>query len=476
MSAERSSIAVTCAEVLIVDDNEDLAENMVEILEGVESPLMRCRIAPDGRTALALARASAVDVVVLDMHLPDTKGTDLAGELRQTSPFVEVVVVTGDTAIENAIRAVQSGAFAYVLKPFRASQMVETVRRAVEKVHLRRERAHLRKELENSERRHREVVEAIPAFVLGLDSDGRIALWNKRLEEVTGYERREMLGEAGSHLVGDSGEDRRLGLKIGGHRMVRWQSAPLHAGEEAVTYALGIDVTDELEMHRRTMRAERLAAVGTLAAGLAHEVRNPLNSALLQINVLERRLHKGASPEQILAVTKIVKDEISRLDHLVRDFLAFAQPRPLTLRVVAVNDLLAGVVDLVSFEAEQRGIALECIPDPTAGSINAEPERMRQVLLNLLRNSLESMGAEGIVTLRSSGPDAAGNVHIEVHDTGPGFPEDAPVFDAFYTTKEQGTGLGLSIAHSIVTEHGGQIAVTSKPGATCFTLTLPQVP
>ncbi len=476
MSDSLSSGSARTAEVLIVDDNADLAENIMEILEGAGLPEMHCRIAQDGRTALALARVSAVDVVLLDMHLPDTRGTDLTDALRQASPFVEVVVVTGDTALENAIRAVQSGAFAYVLKPFRGAEMAETVRRAAEKAHLRRERAQLRKELEHSERRHREVVEAIPAFVLALDGEGRIVLWNRRLEEVTGYDRREMLFQPGLHLVGGVGEDRRLPLKGGGHRMVRWQSAPPHAGDETITYALGIDVTDELEMHRRTLRAERLAAVGTLAAGLAHEVRNPLNSALLQINVLERRLNKGVPPEQILSVMKIIKDEINRLDRLVSDFLAFAQPRPLDLKVITVNDLVVGVRDLVAVDAEQRGITLKCELDPAAGSITAEPERMRQVLLNLLRNALEAVEHQGVVMLRSTGPDAGGNVHIEVHDTGPGFPEDAPVFDAFYTTKEQGTGLGLSIAHRIVSEHNGQITVLSAPGATCFSIALPQVP
>ena len=137
--------------------------------------------------------------------------------------------------------------------------------------------------LAETERRHRAVVEAMPAFVLALDAAGKISLWNRRLEEVTGNGRAEMLGQPGRELVGTGG-DRRLPLKTGGHRIARWQLTELASPAE--TYAFGIDVTEEREVQRRVLRAERLAAVGTLAAGLAHEVRNPLNSATLQLQVL----------------------------------------------------------------------------------------------------------------------------------------------------------------------------------------------
>ena len=347
----------------------------------------------------------------------------------------------------------KEGAFAYVLKPFRGDELMETARRALAQSRLFREREHLRRELERSERRHREVLEAVPAFVLGFDSNGRIVLWNRWLEEVTGFPRQEMLGTPGEHLVGRSGADRRLPLKRGGYRLVRWQTAVVPAdGHELITYGLGRDVTDEREMLRRTLRAERLAAVGTLAAGLAHEVRNPLNSAQLQLSVLERRIERGNhEPAGLLAVTRVVKDEIRRLDRLVSDFLAFAQPRPLELSRRPVNDLVESIVELVLPEAESHGVVTRVELDASAGEVLVEPERMRQVLLNLVRNGIEAMPKGGTLTLRTRGPDDLGNISVEVEDSGTGFAEDAPVFDAFYTTKEGGTGLGLAIVHRIIT-------------------------
>ncbi|MBN1612127.1 MAG: response regulator [Polyangiaceae bacterium] len=462
--------------VLVIDDNVALAENVCELLGALEDPRVVCDVVGSGGAALSLAEQYAIDVAFVDLHLPDTAGTDLSDELRRRCPFIEIVIITGDTTVQSAIRAVKTGAFAYVLKPFRGDELLETARRALAQAELCREREHLRAELERSEKRHREVVDAVPAFVLALGPDGDIVLWNRHLERVTGYAREEMLGQTGSHLVGDSGAERRLPLRDGGHRLIRWQRAVVSGGATNVSYAVGVDVTEEQAMLRRTLRAERLAAVGTLAAGLAHEVRNPLNSALLQLAVLDRRIYKGHGAEQLLSVSRLVKDEIVRLDRLVSDFLEFARPRPLKLATTSVNELVRGVLELVAVAADEQHVDLKADLGLRVGNISVEPERMRQVLLNLLQNSLDVMPQGGALTVRTHGPDPSGYVHVEVRDTGPGFSEDAPVFDAFYTTKEKGTGLGLAIAHRIVTEHGGQIHVRSTPGDTCFTIALPEQP
>ncbi len=312
---------MSAAAFLVVDDHRELAESMCELLADIE-PGAECDVAADGAAAELLMVKRPFDVAFVDLHLPDVRGTDVVARLRAMSPFVQVVIVTGDGTLESAINAVRTSAFAYVLKPVRPEDLVDTARRALVQARAHREHEQLRHELESSERRHREIVEAMPIFVLALDRLGNIALWNRRLEEVTGFLRHEMLGQPGAHIVGEGGSDRVLPLKAGGHRLVRWQLTGVPEGYLGdMTYATGIDVTEEREMLRRTVRAERLAAVGTLAAGLAHEVRNPLNSAQLQIDLLERRIGKGAvSAEGVLEVAKIVREEIRRLDQLVNDF------------------------------------------------------------------------------------------------------------------------------------------------------------
>lgn len=458
------------ARVLIVDDDQSLAENVAEIVDslGVETAIAR-----DGQTALALAGAQDFDVALIDVRLPDRDGMSLLEPLRVRSPFIQLVLVTGNATLEGAIAAVRGDAFAYVLKPVSPPDLLDTVRRALERAGLFLERERLRIDLEQSERRHRELVELMPAFVLALDEHGLVTIWNRRLETVTGYAPAEVLGTDGRGLVGAGGQPTELPLKAGGARKVRWSHAEV-SGPNGVplVYAVGIDVTDEQELLLRTLRAERLAAVGTMAAGLAHEVRNPLNSAALQLTVLERRLQRGETGEQAIPIARIIRDEIGRLERLVRDFLAFAKPSPVNVQPVDLASIIRGVVTLIAPEAEAVRIAVDLDLTPGLRPAAGDPEQLRQVMLNLTRNALEAMqDRAGRVTLRARQSD--GRLEVDVEDDGPGFAEGLPVFDAFFTTKDQGTGLGLSLVHRIVSDHGGTIRVESRPGRTCFTFQLP---
>ena len=457
--------------VLIVDDDEALGDNLAEIVETLGA---RTTIASDRKSALERATGGDFDVALVDVQLPDGDGIGLLAPLRERSPFVEIVLITGNATLEGAMAAVRGGAFAYVMKPFSPPDLLDTVRRAAAQAGLYREREQLRLDLELSERRHRNMVESAPSFVLSLDAGGRITAWNRRLEEVTGLTRAEMIGRPGRDVIRSDSQPCPLMVKDGAPRLVEWHRSEVPDGAGAVTtYAVGIDVTGEQEMLRRTLRAERLAAVGTMAAGFAHEVRNPLNSASLQLTVLERRVDKGdLSRDTVLSITQIVKDEIQRLERMVRDFLAFAQPRPIEPRAMDINDLVRSVLQLEAPEAEVNRVEIETDLDPAIPAVSGDAERLRQVLLNLVRNALEAMPQGGRLVVRSR-PGPAATAEVDVEDTGTGFAEDLPVFDAFFTTKEKGTGLGLAIVHRIMTDHGGSIRVRSSAGGTCFSITLP---
>jgi signal transduction histidine kinase len=456
--------------VLVVDDDQSLAENIAEIIESLG---LDVEVASSGAAALAKIRERQYGLVLVDVRLPDADGTLLVEPIRAQSPHTEVVLITGDATVDSAVAAVRLGAFAYVLKPFSPPELLETVRRALQVVGNSLERERLQHELERRERQHREVIEAVPALVLALDADGNIAFWNRRLEDLTGFSREEMRGKPGERLIGGGGVHP-LESKSGGEILVRWQRAAIDLPEETqrMTYAVGTDVTEEQEMLRRALRAERLAAVGTLAAGLAHEVRNPLNSALLQLQVLRRRMDRpNASRETLEPIATLVEDEIRRLEHLVTDFLSFARPRPLDLRATDLVEVFRSVQDFVAPELEANGITVQIDVAAALPALHVDPERLRQVLQNLVRNAVEAMGSGGKLTLRARAAGAA--VEIDIADTGPGFPEATPVFDAFFTTKPKGTGLGLSIVHRIVSDHGGTLRVRSRPGDTCFTISLP---
>jgi signal transduction histidine kinase len=313
------------------------------------------------------------------------------------------------------------------------------------------------------------VIDGLAAPVMALDAGGKITFWNRRLEELTGFDRAEMLGRAGEELVAGNGP-RSLPVKAGGQRQLRWQLSPALEAD-GWSIAVGTDVTEAEESLATSIRADRLAAMGTLAAGLAHEVRNPLNAALLQLAVLRRRLERpDCQPAAVLPVSDLVQLELQRLGRLVDDFIAFAQPRPLDLRPTDLASLCRTIASLLAADAERAGVRLELELDEVP-AVRADPDRLQHVLLNLARNALEAMSGGGALTLRVR--RVPGSVQIQVADTGPGFPEKTPVFDAFFTTKPNGTGLGLSIVHRIVTDHGGTVHVRSQPGETCFTVSLP---
>ncbi len=237
---------------------------------------------------------------------------------------------------------------------------------------------------------------------------------------------------------------------------------------------------EKRDLSRRAQMAEKLAAVGTMTAGLSHEIRNPLNAAALQLSVLERRvqrLPRDAQPALLEPLT-VVKDEIRRLDHILEDFLQFARPREFAARAVDVGTVVNRVLDLLGAQAERRAIRLERDLEPVP-AVAGDEERLRQVLVNLGLNALEAVKEGGLVRvacrLAAAGPEPA--VEVIVDDDGSGVPAESRdrIFEPFFTTKAKGSGLGLSIVHAIVTQHAGRLRVEDSPeGGARFVVSLPR--
>jgi signal transduction histidine kinase len=240
---------------------------------------------------------------------------------------------------------------------------------------------------------------------------------------------------------------------------------------------------EKRDLSRRAQVAEKLAAVGTMTAGLSHEIRNPLNAAALQLSVLERRLQRLPREAQppLLEPLTVVKDEIRRLDHILEDFLQFARPREFVPRAVALGPVVARVLDLLEGEAERREVAVvrELAPPLALPAVAGDEERLRQVLVNLGLNALEAVTDGGLIRVScrlvaSPGPEPS--VEVLVDDDGAGVPLEARdrIFEPFFTTKAKGSGLGLSIVHAIVTQHAGRLRVEESPeGGARFVVSLP---
>ncbi len=237
---------------------------------------------------------------------------------------------------------------------------------------------------------------------------------------------------------------------------------------------------EELERKNAELRRhDRLAALGEMAAGLAHEVRNPLGGIALYASLLERELSDGSRSQ--LAATRITQS-VRSLDRLVSEILDFAQEDRLDRRVCVLGDILSDLQGSLEHWTEET--RAECVFDSSAREVtlDCDPERLRQVLLNLLINGLQAAGEGGHVVLHAeqtpSLNEVEASVRIDVTDDGPGIPKEQleRIFNPFYTTKATGTGLGLAIVHRIMEAHGGTVRVMNRAeGGARFVLEWPTV-
>ncbi len=357
-----------------------------------------------------------------------------------------------------------------------------------------REREAIHSQLDARKRLLEDVQQAAEVVLLGIDARGQVVLANPKAEQLAGYTREELTGlDVFELLFGDRGESVRTALmaavdgepvvleaeartRSGRRRTVRWHAAAHRASEsESPTLVVvGIDVTTERELKRRARHNERLAAAGALAAGLAHEIRNPLNGASLHLSVIERGLARFADvPPPMREAAEVLRAEIRRLGGLVSDFLEVARPRPLVRVEVDLNALATSVLTLLAPEAASRKVSLVVEPFAFPVPVHIDAERTKQVLVNLVRNALDAVKEGGNVKIGVR--RLPRHVEIDVADDGSGIADpNAPIFDAFFTTKDRGTGLGLSIVQRIVTDHGGDVSFVSRPGSTVFTVRLPE--
>jgi two-component system, sporulation sensor kinase E len=232
------------------------------------------------------------------------------------------------------------------------------------------------------------------------------------------------------------------------------------------------DVSEIKALTEQLIRADRLAAMGELTAGVAHEVRNPLGIIRASVQLMEDRT---ADPDRAHEAATVIKQEIDRLDKVIKALLDFGRPSTPTMMRVDVNDVLSEVVLFTRKFASRGNVEIEEVLDPEVPLVTADPDQLKQVFVNLISNAVQAMEGEGGSLIVTTGFDD-GFVFVRFVDTGPGIDPDSlgKVFDPFYSTRDAGTGLGLTIVHRIVDEHDGHIEVASDPEkGTAFTVSLP---
>ena len=247
------------------------------------------------------------------------------------------------------------------------------------------------------------------------------------------------------------------------------------AGNTVGAYVMFKDVSNLRSLEQQVQRSDRLAMIGQIAAGTAHEIRNPLTSIKGFLQVLQKTLEQiGMVKERGYAELMLM--EINRINELVSEFLLLSKPKHAKLGKLQVDNVIREILPIIHNEAILHGVTVTYRPKSGLRPIVADRELLKQVFINICKNGIEAMSAEGgVLSITESVDEDDQRLHVHIKDTGPGIPAFLidKIFDPFFTTKEEGTGLGLAVCQRIVHDIGGSIRVSSKGFGTTFTISLP---
>lgn len=236
------------------------------------------------------------------------------------------------------------------------------------------------------------------------------------------------------------------------------------------------DITERKKSEARFRRAENLASLTTLAASVAHEIKNPLASMGIHLQLMQRELEREncIGKESAAEYLDIIGEEIERLNGIVVDFLFAVRPMDTRMKAEDLNGIIQELLDFTKYELEQSGIAFEFIPLENLPKIQLDRKYLKQALLNIIKNAMAAMPDGGKLSLRTYIQGEM--VLIDITDNGVGISKDdmTKIFEPYYTTKDFGSGLGLTVVYKVIREHGGEISLDSQEGlGTTFTISLP---
>jgi PAS domain S-box-containing protein len=330
--------------------------------------------------------------------------------------------------------------------------------------------------------------------VIVTDANGRITYLNAAAGQLLGIDPERAVGESLSHYLRDLdwqklwSADKDEWRKVFTHelevfypqqRFLSFYIVPVADEQNLVVTGMAIilrDVTETRQRAESTIESEKLSAITLLAAGVAHEIGNPLNSLNIHLQLMERELKRlpAAQAERVREDLRVARDEIARLDQIINQFLRAIRPTQPELQPTTVDDVIAETLALMEPEITDRDILVEQELAKGLPRILLDRAQLKQAFYNVIKNALQAMRSGGILRIRTEADDA--HVTISFIDSGHGIaPEQiGRLFEPYFTTKQNGTGLGLMIVQRIVREHGGTIEVESdKDRGTTFRIKLP---
>jgi two-component system sensor kinase FixL len=403
---------------------------------------------------------------------------------KQTGDTVEMTHQHGD--LDGGTRE-----FALTMYPFRSED--RDCRHYIELARDITDYRNLIKRLQGSEKKLRAILDTATNAILSIDENHEIILFNNAAERIFGYSRQEILGRNLNLLIpGQYGDHypfvqrflekreseivgRTISLsalrKDGEEFPIELSLSFLELDDKVTFTAIIKDISDQRRLERKLLQSERLAAVGQAAAHVAHELKNPL----MIIGGFSSQIRGSLLDDKDARKLDLILDEVRRLEKLVGHLGDFTKTYRLVKRQSDINMVLKDVVRIMAGAYPKDKYRFKESLAADVGEIHCDPDKLKQVFINVISNGLEAMTSGGTITVSSKrSPDG---IEIRVSDEGSGIPasELQQIFEPFYTTREQGSGLGLSISYKIIAAHSGDISAVSQPGrGTAFIIKLPE--
>jgi PAS domain S-box-containing protein len=493
--------------VLLVDDEPNIRWTMAELLkrEGYET-----LTASNFDEAVSIIESNNIDAAVIDIILPRKNGIELLREISSRESYIPIIMVTGEPNVSQIPEIVRAGAYDFISKPVLKDVLIRAVSRAVEKKRLRDEKHNLQEQIREHAaqlemivaERTRELAEAHKFLntvlessteyaIIAINLDARITLFNRGAELIFGHRANEVMGDKAAQLAaGNYDSDEKPILRMaqdaaaeGRHQiemelrkvdgstfMASVTITPILRTEgEMLGYLLIIrDLTAQRlgEEHLRQMQEqlahnEKIAALGRMAAQVAHEVKNPLAGLRLYTLHLKSKVTGKLAENEMALVDRII-DGINQLSDTAEQVLNFARPIKLTCRLVDLNRIISDSLSLLEPQLKANKVDVKLSLDGHCANAMIDEASMRSALINLMLNSIQAMAGGGDLIVSTRACEEA--LQLSIADTGCGMTEEQlrNAFEPFYTTKSHGLGLGMSFASNVIERHGGVVSVESQ--------------
>ncbi len=487
--------------ILIVDDDPIVCDFLSDLLAGQGYGY---EIGKNSRDALKIIAKKDFNLVLLDIGLPDTDGFKTMSHILKSHPETLVIMMTGEASIESAVEALKGGAYTYLTKPFHTSSLLSTIKNALDHQSLEAARRRSEAALQESEERFRTLVENSPAGICIVQGNKIIyqnpeqkklypQLPEKPLNKLIGHvypdDVEKVIKSYRSLITGreksvetdfrlyPSGKSRRdTDLKWIQCRASLFQ----YQGKEAILVNI-MDITRSKQMEHILRLKSKMVSLGRVAAGIAHEIRNPLtgiNSYLYTIeDVLDEETLDSESMQMIRKIVGQIQLASNKIESVIKRVLDFSRPGAPAMVLISVNQSLEAAIKLSAVSLRKKGIKIEKSLDPNLPKCYGDAHLIEQVILNLLDNAVKAMednDSSKMIAIKSYAKN--NKICVQISDNGPGIPKGIreKIFEPFFTTDADGSGIGLAISQRIVNDHNGTISVNgNKWGGAEFKIELP---